>query len=216
MTTMNPLTRVALALVLGTTAATAPARAECIRAVFFDLGNTLVDQSVSAPYPLFPTAQATIDTLQARGVRLGIITNVPAGWDRDDLETLLATPEMLDEFEALAMSSEAPAPKPNPAIYTYAWNLLAEPRPAITASAFVGENLDEIANTAVPPTLGARAVGMIGIHMSNAAPSSRADYTIPFQDVAAVLDVVSISCALFLDGFETGDPDGWDLCNGCF
>ncbi len=107
-----------------------PARgADCLRAIYFDLGNTLVDQTNPAPYPLFPTAQATIDSLQARGLALGIITNVPAGWDRSDLEALLAQPAFLDEFDILVLSSEAPAAKPDPAIYTHAYDQLALPRP---------------------------------------------------------------------------------------
>ena len=47
------------------------ARAETFCALFFDLGNTLLDQSGSSPWPLFPDAQATIDELQARGIALG-------------------------------------------------------------------------------------------------------------------------------------------------
>jgi hypothetical protein len=141
--------RIAAAALLGLPMALAPAAAtQCLQAIFFDLGNTLVDQSVPSPYPLFPTAQAAIDGLQAAGLEVGIITNVPAGWTRDDLETLLLEPQFLDEFDVLVLSSQAPAAKPNPAIYSYAHGLLPAPLPAIGATAFVGETLSEIANSA--------------------------------------------------------------------
>lgn len=193
-----------------------PAHAlQCLKAVFFDIGNTLVDQSVAAPYPLFPTAQAAIDGLQEAGVRIGIITNVPAGWTRDDLEALLLQPAVLDEFDILVLSSQAPASKPNPAIYTFAHGLLAAPLPPIGATAFVGENLAEIANAAVAPTLGARAAGMIGIHLSDAAPSPLADYTMATADLAAVRDIVASTCSVFLDGFEDSSAAAWTTCTGC-
>ena len=38
-------------------------------------------------------------------------------------------PTFLDEFDALVLSSEAPAPKPDPAIYTFAYGQLPLPPP---------------------------------------------------------------------------------------
>lgn len=206
-----------LLVALGITSPSARAES-CLKAVFFDLGNTLVDQSGPAPYPLFPTAQSAIDALQAAGVELGIITNVPAGWTRTDLEGLLQEPSVLDEFDVLVLSSQTPGPvsKPNPAIYTYAHSLLPGPPPPIAATAFVGETLSEIANAAVAPTSGARAAGMVGIHLSNAAPSALADYTISPSDLGAVLAVVDLTCTAFIDGFESGTTTEWSLCSGCF
>lgn len=191
-----------------------PAHAtECLRAIFFDLGNTLVDQTNPAPYPLFPTAQATIDALQARGLTLGIITNVPAGWDRGDVEALLVQPEFLDEFDVLVLSSEAPAAKPNPAIYTHAYNQLTLPRPTVGATAFVGETLSEIGNAVENPTLGARSIGMTGIHLSNASPNPIADFTIATLD--DLLAVESAPCPFLVDGFESADAAAWSSCAGC-
>lgn len=195
-----------------------PARSiQCLQAVFFDLGNTLIDQSGPSPYPLFPTAQAAIDALQAAGIQVGIITNVPAGWTRTDVENLMQQPAFLDEFDVLLLSSQTSplVSKPNPQIYIQAHALLPPPLPPIGATAFVGETLSEIANTAVSPTTGARAAGMVGIHFSNAAPSALADYTIPTADLAAVLDVVELTCTVFVDGFESEDATEWSSCTGC-
>ena len=181
--------------------ATSVTHAACPRAVFFDLGNTLVEAGPGGLQVVRVGAQETVDALQAAGVRIGVITNVPAGFTRDQLNALLATPAFLDEFEVVVMSSEAPAPKPSPLIYTHAHAQLSSP-PLITETAFVGETLGEIANAAVSPTAGARSVGMIGIHLSNAAPSALADFTIPTNGLTQIVPLVANLCALHEDGFE--------------
>lgn len=206
-----PAAAIAAAAALAGPAAT-PARADCLRAVFFDLGETLVTATGGGTFTLKPGAQETVDELQARGVQLGIITNVPAGWTREDLEAILLEPEFLDEFDVLTLSSQAPAAKPNPAIYTFAHAALPKPVP-IAACAFVGETLGEIANSEEDPTLGARAAGMIGIHLSNSAPSPLADYTVSPDDLPAIVDVVAGTCPeLLVDGFDSGDTSAWDAC----
>jgi FMN phosphatase YigB (HAD superfamily) len=192
----------------------AAAHADCLRAVFFDLGETLVTAAGGGMFTLKPGAQETVDALQAAGRELGIITNVPGGWTREDLEAILLQPEFLDEFDVLTLSSQAPAPKPDPAIYLFAHAALPTPVP-VGATAFVGESLPEIANAEVSPTLGARAAGMIGVHVSSAAPSPLADFTIPPGDLPQVLAVVTTTCTAFVDGFESGDTSSWSACAGC-
>lgn len=172
----------------------ANAGTECLEAVFFDLGDTLVENPGTGIFVVRPGAREMVADLQERGVRLGIITNVPGGWDLDDLRALLAEPEFLDEFEVVILSSQAPAPKPNPLIYTFAHGSLAAPRPPITSTAFVGETLSEIGNHATTPTQGARAVGMVGIHLSDLPPSPFTDYTIPTDSLHFVTQIVDDSC----------------------
>ncbi|MCH9651520.1 MAG: HAD hydrolase-like protein [Deltaproteobacteria bacterium] len=183
----------------------------CIEAVFFDLGNTLVEDPGNGIFVLRTGAAQTVADLQALGVALGVITNVPGGWTIEDLEALLAEPEFLDEFDTVILSSQAPAPKPDPAIYTFAHASLPAPQPAITSSAFVGETLSEIANSEDNPTTGARSVGMVGIHLSDAAPSPLADFTIPTDDLGQVVTIVRASCPVFEDDFESGDTTEWPL-----
>ncbi|HWT15591.1 MAG TPA: HAD family hydrolase [Patescibacteria group bacterium] len=178
------------------------AQAACPRFVFFDLGDTLVQSGPGGLFVVKPGAQATVDRLQANGTRIGVITNVPAGFTREQLNALLAEPAFLDEFELVLMSSQAPAPKPNPAIYTHAHGLLANP-PPITETAFVGETLSEIANAQVAPTHGARATGMIGIHLSAIAPSPLADHTVPPDQLPTLVPLIENQCRLHRDGFES-------------
>ncbi len=182
--------------------------ADPIQAVFFDLGDTLVEDVGGGMFGLRDGAADTVALLQDSGVELGIITNVPPGWTREDLEAILVEPEFLDEFSVLVLSSQAPAPKPDPAIYTFAHSQLTAPIP-ITEAAFVGETLSEIANDVNNPTEGCRAVGMIGIHLSDLPPSPLADYTIPTNDLPQVAAIVESVNGIFADGFESGDSSAW-------
>jgi FMN phosphatase YigB (HAD superfamily) len=195
----------ALFLLLCCLAGSVNARAQCINAVFFDLGNTLVEDPGTGIFVLRTGAAETVASLHSVGVPLGIITNVPPGWDISDLEAVLATPEFLDEFDVVILSSQAPAPKPNPAIYTFAHGQMPA-APPITETAFVGETLGEIANAETNPTLGARAVGMIGIHLSDLPASPLADFTVATDDLPAV---AQLACPIFGDGFESGDTTAW-------
>lgn len=193
-------------LALALAALPAEAQNRPIRAVFFDLGDTLVE-NVGGTFVLRPGAAEVVAGLQDLGTQLGIITNVPPDWTLEDLEAVLEEPEFLQEFDTVVLSSQAPAPKPNPAIYTFAHEQLPVAVP-ITETAFVGETLAEIANDEQNPTSGARAVGMIGIHLSDAPPSPLADFTVPTDDLPAIAELVA---AVFTDGFETGDTAAWSV-----
>lgn len=184
------------------------AGADCpgVEGIFFDLGDTLVENDGTGTFVLRSGAAETVAALQDLGKRLGIITNVPADWTLADLQAILAEPEFLNEFEVVVLSSEAPAPKPDPAIFTFAHGLLTDP-PLIDRIAFVTESLSDIANTETNPTLGARAVGMTGIHLSNAAPSPLTDYTIATNDLPEIVNIVGP--VVFCDGFESGNTDAW-------
>ncbi len=183
--------------------------ADPIRAVFFDLGDTLVESVGGGMFGLRPGAAETVAQLQSLAIELGIITNVPGGWTIEDLQAILVEPEFLDEFSVVVLSSQAPAPKPDPAIYTFAHSLLSAPV-SITETAFVGETLGEIANAVDNPTQGCRAVGMIGIHLSDQPPSPLADHTIPTDDLLQVVTIVDLANnAVFTDGFESGNTAAW-------
>jgi len=186
-----------------------PVDADCLRAIFFDLGDTLVESGAGGLFELRPGAQETVDQLQTMGVELGVITNVPADWTLDDLLAVLAEPDFLDEFDVVVLSSLAPASKPDPAIYTFAHGLLPTPV-AIGDTAFVGETLSEIADSENSPTSGARATGMVGIHLSDAPPSPLADFTIPTDGLTEIVTLREGLCTVFTDGFESGDVSVWD------
>lgn len=167
-----------------------------VGAIFFDLGETLVEYEGDLLVPR-PGAEALIAELAGLGVRVGVITNTPPGYTLQDLEDLFVDPAFLDEFEVVLLSSLAASPpKPDPAIYAEAHALLAMP-PPIDEVAFVSENLAEVADQEQAPTQGARAAGMVGVHLSAAPPSPLADYTVApdqLDAIAALAETEWLAC----------------------
>jgi len=174
---------------------------ECktIKTIFFDLGDTLIESNGQGQFVLRSDASQLIELLKLQDFQLGIITNVSPNWDLQDLESILVDPSFLDDFEVVILSSLAPASKPDPAIFNYAYSQLINPAP-ITQTAFVTETLSHIGNSIANPTLGARATGMIGIHLSDLPPSSYTDYTIPSNNLLEI-DTI-INSLIFCNGFE--------------
>ncbi len=170
-----------------------------VNTVFFDLGGTLIESNGMGQFVLRADARLIIDSLKLQNIPIGIITNVPLSWTRQDLENILADPSFLDEFDAVILSSQAPADKPDPAIFTFAYAQIANAAP-ITQTAFVTETIEHIANSQTSPTLGARSVGMIGIHLSDLAPSNLTDFTIPSNDLTAIDSIRNT--VMFCNGFE--------------
>jgi FMN phosphatase YigB (HAD superfamily) len=168
-----------------------------VRAIFFDLGDTLVVQDGDL-FVERPGASETIAELKGLGMRVGIITNTPADFTVEDLENLLKDPSFLDEFEVLLLSSQATSPpKPDPAIFLEAHGLLSD-APPVAQVAFVTENLAEVADQELTPTQGARAAGMVGIHLSSDPASPLADYTITPDQLNMLVTLAEtewLSCA---------------------
>ena len=163
-----------------------------VEALFFDLGETLVSEGADGLHAPVPGADELLDALEARAMPMGVITNVPASWDRDDLDALLVDPQMLDRFDVVLLSSEASAPKPDPAIFVEAVALLSTPAD-IARTAFVTEELGDLAD-AQPPTEGARAAGMLGVHVSAGAASALADHTVAPDELASLATAGWLDC----------------------
>ncbi len=164
-----------------------------VNAVFFDLGETLVvpagDHFVERE-----GARELIATLKGAGIPVGIITDVPAGFAPMDLLDLMVNPEFLFEFDLVVMSSQVAAgPKPDPAFFMTAYDLLEDP-PPIGQTAFVTEELAHIADREVMPTRGARAVGMLGIHLSDAEPSALADHRVSPSALLSIASATWLGC----------------------
>ena len=170
-----------------------------IDTLFFDLGDTIIESNGNGMFQLRSGVSEMIETLVLREINLGIITNVPSDWVIGDLEDILIDPSFLKDFEVVVLSSLSPSAKPDPAIYNFAYSLLSNP-PSIEQVIFVTESLDHIANLEVNPTLGARSVGMLGIHLSDLTPSPLTNYTIASDDFQAIINI--LNDLLFCDGFE--------------
>jgi FMN phosphatase YigB (HAD superfamily) len=165
-----------------------------VEAIFFDLGETLVTETSPLFFEDIPGATTLLAELKADGIRLGIITNTLTGWDEPYLASLLDNPALLDAFEVVLLSSQASAgSKPDPAIFAEAHSMLVDP-PPIGQTAFVSEELEDIANRETDPTEGARAAGMVGVHLSAGAASALADHTHPPTDLASLAEAAWLSC----------------------
>jgi len=164
-----------------------------VAAMFFDLGETLVTEQEDGLFANIPEAIALLDALTANAMPMGLITNVLEDDDRDDLAALLVDPSLLDRFDVLLLSSEAESrPKPNRHIFEEAVNLLADV-PPIEQTVFVTEEIGDLADED-PPSRGAQAAGMIGVHVSGEAPSDLVDETVLPADLASLAAADWVEC----------------------
>ncbi len=170
-----------------------------IEVVFFDLGDTLVEPGPGG-FVLKEGAVATVEELLAEGVQVGVITTFPG--DRDALNDALRNEAaevdpaaFLGTFDGpIVTSGEAGFDKPDPRIYEAAAADLGSPPPP-SHIAFVTEELDDIADLAVDPTAGARALGWVGIWIPEEAapPNPRANHTLAPGALPSILDIVTAS-----------------------
>ena len=166
-----------------------------MQSVFFDLGETLVTANRAGGFTERPSVEPLLEALAGRGLQLGVVTTVPSTWTESDLREALPRPELLDAFDVVLLSSQASSPpKPSPAIFAEANGLLPIPHD-IARSIFVTEELGDIADRELQPTLGARAAGMLTIHLSNSAPSPWADFTLAPNDLNSISSIVDSACA---------------------
>ena len=137
---------------------------DSIKAVFFDARDTLgeVDQPGHL-VPFRPSTEKLLEAIKALGLRMGVITNLPADVTADQGKEMVLTAELSQDpvsskvrtignfipRENIITNHEAGANKPDPKIYHYAAKQLGvKPHECL----FVGENLIE--------NLGAALAGM--------------------------------------------------------
>jgi FMN phosphatase YigB (HAD superfamily) len=94
-----------------------------IEVVFFDVGGTLGSVDANLELHLFPTTKDLLAVCRGvLGLRLGVMSNVPATLGTKGLKSILEKAGILKSFEpALIVTSvDAGAEKPKPAIYQFA------------------------------------------------------------------------------------------------
>ena len=94
---------------------------ESIVAVFFDVGGTLAYRDPeTGKFAWYEDALESVAAIKEQGRRVGLLSNVPRGWDQAMLERLLLEPEPLDDlFEPVVLAQAPPPPgypppKPDP------------------------------------------------------------------------------------------------------
>jgi FMN phosphatase YigB (HAD superfamily) len=117
-----------------------------LTAVFFDIGNTLgALNAVGDLVPFEPGTRALLSVMRGvLGLRLGVITNLPASMSHDDIKKLLNNAGLLQflDTKGLITNKDAHADKPDPEIYKFAASSLGEP---IDCCLYIGENAAEVA-----------------------------------------------------------------------
>jgi putative hydrolase of the HAD superfamily len=117
-----------------------------IRAICFDFGDTLDDESseikderqVTQSAELIPGAAELLHRLKALGYRLAIVSNGPAG----NVDHVLGHYGLLELFDAVAVSDAIGLHKPDPAIFRWALDRLGIEPADYGRTVMVGNHLD--------------------------------------------------------------------------
>jgi len=127
-----------------------------IKAVFFDVGNTLASRKPNGSLEVFQPSTPKLLTVMGSvlGLRLGVISNLPDELTSADLRRLLAEAGLLTYFDpgGIVTNHDAGADKPKPRIYQFAADQM---NIAISDCLYIGEDQAEVA--------GAQAAGMCAI-----------------------------------------------------
>jgi putative hydrolase of the HAD superfamily len=95
-----------------------------IKAIFFDVGNTLgaVDLASKTISPFPEAVHLLLAAQQLFHVQIGVITNIPSDWSRDDVENMLHAGGLLSYIDrrAIVTSADASASKPDTRIFSFA------------------------------------------------------------------------------------------------
>src|SRR5512146_2549291 len=116
-----------------------------IRAIFFDSGDTIVDEGteikdlsgVALKASLIPGAADTVRALKAQGYALALVADGPAG----TFYNVLGHHGLLPLFDALAISGLVGAEKPDPRMFRYALDQLGIPPAEYGRVLMVGNHL---------------------------------------------------------------------------
>lgn len=129
-------------------------------ALYFDFGDTLIDQATEVKDESFATLRAELipgaaellHELKRRGYRLGLVSNGPVG----SIPNVLRAYGLYDLFEVLAVSQGLGVDKPDARIFHYALKGMGIPQSEYERTIMVGNDL-------AADVAGANAVGMTSV-----------------------------------------------------
>ncbi len=141
-----------------------------IRAIFFDSGDTIVDEAteikdaneVTMEASLIPGAAETVRALKALGYPLALVADGPAG----TFFNVLGHYELIGLFDALAISGQVGVEKPDPRIFRRALDQLNIPPVDYGQVLMVGNNLER-------DVKGANQLGLISVWLDWAPRRSK-------------------------------------------
>lgn len=151
-----------------------------LRAIIFDLGNTLIRQDDGRA---FPHAIEVLTQLKNQ-YKLAIISNVLPTTTADVVHELLREAQLFDFFDVIVVSSEVEISKPDPRIFEIALDELdVKPEEAVM-----------IGNTISTDIFGGNRVGMKTVLIQTGQEYQRSGWETPdhtIHDLKALLELIT-------------------------
>lgn len=126
-----------------------------IEVVFFDVGETLGRVDATGHFVPFSSSRPLLEMMKSvLGLRIGVMTNLPAAMTDQHIQQMLADAGLLSFLDphGLITNHQAHADKPKAKIYRFAAQKMGV---VVQQCLFIGENEQEV--------LGAKKAGMSGI-----------------------------------------------------
>lgn len=151
-----------------------------IRAVIFDIGNTLIEEE-SETYEKIPYAVEILTQLKKK-YKLAIISNVMSTTTVESVHEVLRKAELLDFFDEIIVSSEVGFNKPAEQIFTYALERLkVEPEEAII-----------VGNTISTDIFGGNRIGMKTVLLQCGQEYQRSQWEKPTHTIQSLRELLKI------------------------
>ncbi len=161
---------------------------DSIVAVFFDVGGTLAYRDPeTGKFAWYSDALESATAIKEQGRRVGLLSNVPRGWDQAMLGRLLLEPEPLDDlFEPVVLAQAPPPPgdpppKPDPLAFQNALAHLGRDVAPVQVL-YVGENRAEVQ--------GARLAGLQAVLLVRRGRAPRGE-TLAIRNLQQLVDLLS-------------------------
>ena len=161
---------------------------DSIVAVFFDVGGTLAYRDPeTGKFAWYSDALESATAIKEQGRRVGLLSNVPRGWDQAMLGRLLLEPEPLDDlFEPVVLAQAPPPPgypppKPDPLAFQTALAHLGRDVAPVQVL-YVGENRAEVQ--------GARLAGLQAVLLVRRGRAPRED-ALTIRNLQQLVDLLS-------------------------
>lgn len=159
-----------------------------IVAVFFDVGGTLAFRDPeTGKYAWYHDALESATAIKEQGRQVGLLSNVPRGWDQAMLGRLLLEPEPLEDlFGPIVLAQSPPPPgypppKPDPLAFQNALASLGRDVAPVQVL-YVGENRAEVQ--------GARLAGLQAVLLVRRGRSPRGEGLV-IRNLRQLVDLLS-------------------------
>jgi putative hydrolase of the HAD superfamily len=153
-----------------------------IKAIIFDLGNTLiVEGNPLGRITPFPEMRQVLTALKAR-YKLALITNVQSTTTREYVEAVLREVGIHDLFDVITVSSHVGVDKPNTRIFTMTLEQLhVQPEEAVMVGNIIATDI-----------FGGNRVGMTTVLVQREHAYQRSSWETPDHTIGSLADLLSL------------------------